>query len=141
MKRGHVLLQVLLVAFAAHGLSPESLDTWRAWMAFREFALAAQETPDSGVSVQITPDPSEGAIRLGFVRQVAESRDDWLHPVGAVVCELTFVSTAAHAAEWDAWSFEYPTFDRFVSAVEEHPAFQELIVRRPLTSAVYWQDV
>ena len=108
-------------------------------MAFREFALAVQETPDPGVSVQITPDPSEGTTRLVLMRQVVEADDDWLAPIGGVTCELTFASTAEHPSEWDAWSFDYPTFERFVNAVEEHPPFQELLVQRPLASVVYWQ--
>jgi hypothetical protein len=141
MKRVHVLFHLLLITLAARGLSPDGLDGWRGWMAFREFALSVHEAPDPGVSVQITPDPSEDAVRLVLMRQVTESRGDCLHPVGAVVCELTFAQTAEHVAEWDAWSFDYPTFERFVNAVEEHPVFQELIVRRPLASTVYWQAV
>jgi hypothetical protein len=50
------------------------------------------------------------------------------------------VSTADPPAAADQWSFDYSTFDRFVDAVEQEPLFQDLIVTRPVRSAVYWEE-
>ncbi len=36
--------------------------------------------------------------------------------------------------------FDYPHFDRFVDAVEPHPDFGDLLVDRPTTSDVHWED-
>jgi hypothetical protein len=54
MRRGQILLEMLLLALAAHGLGPTALDPWRGWVVFKEFARAAAEAPDPGVSVQVT---------------------------------------------------------------------------------------
>ncbi len=72
------------------------------------------------------------------MRQVVEPIGDWLEPVGGVVCEITFRQGVRRMPEWEAWSFEAPSFDRFVDRVEGSAAFQELAVGAPLYSSVYW---
>jgi hypothetical protein len=75
-----------------------------------------------------------------FVRQLVEPEDDWCEPVGGVVCEFTFLSGPRHVGDWEAWSFEAASFDRFVDLVEENGTFQDLVVRSPQSSAVYWLE-
>jgi hypothetical protein len=138
MRSGKLLLELLLLTLASHGLASEALDPWRGWVVFKEYVRRVAEQPDPGVSVQITPDKPEKAVSVVFVRQVVEPLDDWLHPTGGVVVEFTFPLDARQLAEWDAWSFESPNFDRFVDLVEGNEAFQDLIVSQPISSSVYW---
>jgi hypothetical protein len=56
MRRGQILLEILLLTLAAHGLNGESLDPWRGWVVFEQFTRAVAQTPDPGVSVQVTRD-------------------------------------------------------------------------------------
>jgi hypothetical protein len=56
------------------------------------------------------------------------------------VCEFTFASGPRQIREWEAWSFESASFDRFVDLVEENSSFQDLVVSRPESSAVYWLE-
>ena len=164
MRRGQLLLQLLLAILGAHQLAPSALDPWRGWLAFKEFARRTAETPDPGVSVQFTaggadgPDPS-----LVFVRQEVERDGDWLEPVAGVVCELRFSPDALRRGEgrvgrsshwapprvgaratqpraWAVWSFDFPTFERFVDAVEQRREFQDLVVQRPLWSEVSYEE-
>ena len=133
------LLSALLLTLSAHGLAPEALDPWRGWVAFKEFARAVDETPDPGVSVQFTP-ASEGAeTRLVFLRQEAEIEEGDLTPRGGIICEFTFAASG-QAPPWERWSFDHATFERFVDVVELDPSFQDLLVTRPLSSAVYWRE-
>lgn len=141
MRSGKLLLELLLLTLAGHGLSSEALDPWRGWLVFKEYVRSVAEQPDPGVSVQITADKSTGSDSLVFVRQVVEPLDDWLHPTGGVVVEFTFPRGAKHLAQWDAWSFEAPDFDRFVDLVEGNEPFQDLIVRQPQASRVYWIEI
>jgi hypothetical protein len=140
MKSGPILLNTLLLAIAAHGLSPEALTPWRGWVLFKEYARSVAESPDPGVSVQISRDDADGTVSLIFVRQVVEPAEDWLAPIGGVVCEITFQQGEKRMPESDVWSFEAPNFDRFVDIVEGSAAFQELAVTRPLASSVYWLE-
>ena len=140
MRRGQMLLEMLLLALAAHGLGAEGLDPWRGWVVFKEFARAAAEAPDPGVSVQVTADPADGTASMVFLRQVVEVTPGWLEPAGGVVCEFTFPLGPRHIRDWEAWSFEARSFDRFVDLVEESPEFQDLAVRPPIRSAVYWLE-
>ena len=140
MRRGQILLEMLLLALGAYGLGPEGLDPWRGWVIFKEFARAVAEAPDPGVSVQVTRDEAEETASLVFVRQVVEVTPGWLEPAGGVVCEFTFELGPRRLPEWEAWSFETASFDRFVDLVEENPAFQDLAVRPPIRSAVYWLE-
>jgi hypothetical protein len=133
------LLSVFLLALAVHGLSPETLDPWRGWVTFKQYARDVNEAPDPGVSVQFTREGRQNASRLIFLRQVVHAEGDWLAPVGGVVCEFAFSWAPRRGSAWDEWSFEYPSFDRFVDVVEQHPTFQDLMVRHPVWSAVYWQ--
>ena len=136
------LLSVLLLTLAAHGLAPEPLDPWRGWVAFKEYARAVHEEPDPGLSVQFTRQTEDGHSRLLFLRQAMQADSDGaLTPVGGVVCEFTFPSKQRSAPSWDRWSFDYATFERFVDIVEQEPDFQDLIVTRPLHSAVYWEEI
>lgn len=141
MRAGPTLLQTLLMAIAAHGLSADSLTPWRGWLVFKQYVRSVAEAPDPGVSVQITKDDPEADISLLFVRQVVEPLEDWLEPIGGVVCEMTFKRGRRPMPDWQAWSFEAPSFDRFVDVVEGNAAFQDLVVRRPRSSAVYWVEV
>jgi hypothetical protein len=139
------LLSVFQLTLAAHGLAAESLDPWRAWLAFKEYVRSVNETPDPGVSVQLTRERESREVRLAFVRQVVRTDDDRLAPVGGVVCELTFgwppkVPGRRTPSEWERWSFEHGSFERFVDIVEREPDFQDLIVARPVRSTVYWED-
>ena len=140
MRRGQLLLEMLLLALAAHGLGAEGLDPWRGWVVFKEFARSAAEAPDPGVSVQVTVDPAEDTVSLVLVRQVVEITPGWLEPAGGVVCEFTFARGPREWRDWEAWSFETTSFDRFVDLVEECPSFQDLAVRPAIRSAVYWLE-
>ena len=138
--RSKYLLAALLGILAARGLSPESMDAWRGWVAFKEFARQVDEFPDPGISVQIAPLGDRLPIRLFLLRQVAERENDRLEPVGGVVCEFWFAPRRHTPREWDAWSFDCADFERFVDTVEQHPIFADLLVTRPLQSAVYWEE-
>lgn len=54
IRRSQYLLMTLVSLLAARGLAPDSLDTWRAWVTFKQFARQVAEEPDPGVSVQLT---------------------------------------------------------------------------------------
>ena len=134
------LLPLFLLTLASHGLAPETLDPWRGWVAFKEYARSVAETPDPGVSVQFTNRTEEGRTRLLFLRQETVESDGSLTPVGGVVCEFTFAWRPRTAAIWDRWSFDYVSIDRFIDIVEQEPVFQDLVVTPPLRSAVYWEE-
>jgi hypothetical protein len=140
MRRGQILLEMLLLALATHGLGSEGLDPWRGWVVFKQFARAVAEAPDPGVSVQITRDEANESVSMVFVHQVVDQVEDWLEPTSGVVCEFTFPIGPRRIDEWEAWSFEAASFDRFVDLVEENSAFQDLIVSVPGSSAVYWLE-
>ena len=140
MRRGQILLELLLLALAAHGLGGEGLDPWRGWVVFKQFARAVSEAPDPGVSVQITNDEANESVSMVFVRQLVDQVDDWCEPAGGVVCEFTFASGPRRVGDWEAWSFEAASFDRFVDLVEENGSFQDLVVRSPQSSTVYWLE-
>jgi hypothetical protein len=125
------LLSIFLLTLAAHGLAPGSLDPWRGWMAFKEYARMTSEFPDPGMSVQFTPVTEDGEAQLIFLRQKLEPRKQWLAAVGGVVCELRFEPLRRDTRAWDLWSFDYSSFERFVDVVEQEPAFQDLMVKRP----------
>jgi hypothetical protein len=134
------LLAAFLGVLAARGLPAESLDPWHAWTTFKQFARTVDELPDPGVSVQIAPLGNRRPIRLYLLRQVVERRDNRLEPVGAVVCEFLFPKRRRAPSEWEAWSFDFPDFERFVDTVEQHPLFADLLITKPLMSDVYWED-
>ena len=140
MRRSSTLLPCFLGLLAARGLAPEALDTWRAWIVFKQYARAVAETPDPGVSVQIECRPGSSTAHLYFVRQVVEPDEDWLRPVGGVVCEFSFSNAPASATTFEAWSFDWRSFERFVDVVEAHPGFADLVGRRPVASTVYWEE-
>ena len=163
MRRGHLLLQLFLAILAAHALAPDALDPWRGWLAFKEFARRTPEQPDPGISVQFAPGgPDSPELSLLFLRQEVEREGDRLEPTAGVVCELRFSPEALRAERWAkrssrwrtprlaaraevprawaVWSFDFPTFERFVDAVEQQPEFQDLVVQRPLGSQVYYQE-
>jgi hypothetical protein len=140
MRRGLILLEMLLVALAAHGLGAEGLDPWRGWIVFKNFAREAAESPDPGVSVQVSSDHAEATTSLIFLRQVVEQSSARLDPVGGVVCEFTFAHTSRVPGDWEGWSIDTASFDQFVDLVEASPSFQELVVREPIRSAVYWLE-
>lgn len=141
MRRSATLLPLLLGMLSSRGLAPEALDSWRAWVLFKLYARATVETPDPGISVQIRRLPASGEACLYLVRQVVEPDPDWLHPVGGVVCELAFEDPPATATDFEVWSFDYGTFERFVDLVESHPGFADLMARRPVRSSVYWEEL
>lgn len=140
MTSGPVLLETLLLAIAAHGLTPETLMPWRGWVLFKEYVRSVAESPDPGVSVQISRDDADQTVSLIFVRQVVERVDDWLEPIGGVVCEITFEQGNKRLLEWDLWSFDSPTFERFVDVVQGSYAFDDLVGTKPLESSVYWLE-
>ena len=140
MRRATTLLAMLLGMLGARGLAAQALDSWRAWVVFKQYARVVDETPDPGVSVQIVRHHSRRAS-LFLVRQVVEPQgEDWLEPVGGVVCELTYTNPPATATNFEAWSFDSSTFEHFVDLVEQHPGFADLIARRPDRSAVHWEE-
>lgn len=134
------LLSAFLLTLSTHGLAPEALDPWRGWVVFKEFVRAVDERPDPGVSVQFTPATAESETRLVFLRQEAEIEEGDLTPQGGIICEFTF-DESGHGAPWERWSFDHGSFERFVDVVELEPGFQDLLVMRPLSSAVYWQEI
>jgi hypothetical protein len=137
--RAQYLLATLLGLLAARGLGADDLDPWRGWVVFKQFARQVAEQPDPGVSVQIAP-ADDDEIRLYFLRQVLQPAAGRLEPVGGVVCEFSFAPRWRAVSNWDAWSFDYPDFDHFVDAVEEHLAFADLVTERPIASDVRWED-
>jgi hypothetical protein len=138
--RSTYLLAALLGLIASHGMSPETLDPWRGWVTFKQFVRQVNDEPDQGISVQMIPTGDRGPIRLAFVRQVLQRVDDRMEPVGGVVCDFWFEARRQTPPSWEAWSFDSPTFERFVDLVEQHPLINELMVTRPLSSDVYWQE-
>lgn len=133
------LVAALLSILAARGLDAETLDPWRGWVAFKQFAREVSEEPDPGVSVQLFH-VADGEVRLAFVRQVLEPVGDRLEPIGGVVCDFTFALRRRPMRDWRVWSFDYASFNRFVDVVEQHPGVSDLLVTRPLDSAVYWEE-
>ncbi len=139
MHRPHYLLPMLLGLLAARGIAPDAMDPWRGWLVFKQYARIVDEVPDPGVSVQLFRHADETAS-LVFLRQVLELDGDRLEPAGGTVCEMVFPPGAASGPEWDFWSFDYSSFERFVDRVEQHPAFVDLMPRRPEWSDVYWKE-
>ena len=137
--RGKSLLATFIALLAIRGLAPEHLDPWRGWVTFKEFARQVHEAEDPGVTVQIASAGTELPVRLYFMRQVLVRVDDRLEPVGGVVCELWFAPKARPPVDWEAWSFDSATFERFIDLVEQHPAFADLLTQRPVASSVYWE--
>jgi hypothetical protein len=140
MYRASYLLQLFLSLLSARGLAAETVDAWRGWLTFKQYARIASEIPDPGISVQIVPERRSDEVRLVFLRQVVEPDGDWLEPVGGVVCELTLSEPNVRVSPFAFWSFDYGTFERFVDVVEQTPPFADLMARRPVRSAVYWED-
>jgi hypothetical protein len=140
MRSGPILLETLLLAIAAHGLTPETLTPWRGWVLFKEYVRSVAESPDPGVSVQISRNDADQTVSLFFVRQVVEQVDDWLEPIGGVVCEITFQQGKKRLLEWDLWSFDSPTFERFEVVVFSSYAFEDLVGTKPFESSVYWLE-
>ncbi len=140
MRRASALLSMLLGMLAARGLAPEALDSWRAWVVFKQYVRLVGEVPDPGVSVQVQRHGESGEASLYLVRQVVQADGHWLEPVGGVVCELIYAAPPASATEFEAWTFDSSTFEHFVDLVEQHPGFADLIARRPVRSTVYWED-
>jgi hypothetical protein len=138
--RPQFLLATLMALLAARGLSPETLDPWRGWLSFKQFAREVAEVPDHGVSVQIAPVGRSDAVRMYFLQQVLSPEGNRLKPTGGVVCEFTFPARGTRTDEWEAWSFDSSTFERFVDLVEQHPAFARLMNERPVATSVYWED-
>lgn len=134
------LLALLLSILAARGLAAESMDPWRGWVAFKEFARRTAEIPEQGVSVQVAPGDRR-SIHLFFGRQILVPKGNRLEPAGAVVCEFEFAARRRTPSRWQAWTFDCPTFEQFVDLVEQHPLFADLLVTRPLRSAVYWEEL
>jgi len=133
-----ILLQMLLVILAARGLPPDALTPWRTWVTFKHYARLVDEVPDPGVSVQLIHVPSAGESRLFLLRQAVEPCPRGLEPIGGMVCERAF-PLQRRRSDWALWSFDLPSFDRFVDLAEQTPAFTELLLMEPLRTAVYWE--
>lgn len=141
MNRPQFLLAARLSLFTNARLHPRTIDPWRGWIVFKQFARLVDEVPEPGVTVQIDEHNPDGTVRLYYMRQVVEpGDDDWLIPAGGVVCEFVFRRGAVLSRSATYWSFDYPDFQHFVDAVEQDPHFADLTVRRPLRSRVYWED-
>jgi methylase of polypeptide subunit release factors len=98
------------------------------------------EAPDPGVSVQIARDDDAGTVSLIFMRQVVEQVEDWLEPIGGVVCEITFQQGDERMLEFDVWSFDAANFDRFVDIVESSVDFEKFVLAKRQRSSVYWLE-
>lgn len=46
----------------------------------------------------------------------------------------------ARAPEWELWSFDHGTFERFVDSVEQHEEFAHLMLQCPRRTRVYWLE-
>jgi hypothetical protein len=134
------LLQMLLTILSGHGLVPEALDPWRAWVCFKQFVRVVDESPDPGVSVQLTKNRHARTVSLMLLRQAVEAEADWLEPTGGVVVELTFTEPDPQEPDQEFWSFDFGTFARFVDIVEQAPAVADRFLRSPVRTSVYWQD-
>jgi len=134
------LFQMLLTILAGRGLSQEALDPWRAWVAFKQFVRLVDESPDPGVSVQLTRNRRAKTLNLFLVRQAVEPEDDRLEPTGGVVVELTFDDQDGSGPDQEFWSFDYGSFERFVDVVEQTPEIADRFTQAPRSSEVYWED-
>jgi hypothetical protein len=139
-QRSSVLLAALLGILAAHSLDANALDPWRGWVAFKEFARQCDELPDQGISVQIATAGDHLPVHLFFIRQVLVREGDRLEPAGCVACEFVFAPRRQTPREWCEWTFDHATFERFVDVVEQNPLVADLLVTRPLSSFVYWEE-
>ena len=128
-----------IAVLAAHGLSSASLDPWRGWLAFKEYARTTSEHPDPGMSVQVSVD-GEQVTHLFLLRQSLVTDADRMNPVGGVVCEFRFANASTAHSGAAYWSFDYATFERFVDAVEQDPLVATLFVTAPAVSRVYWEE-
>jgi hypothetical protein len=135
-----LLLATLLSVLAARGLEPETLDPWRGWVAFKQFVRQVDEAPDPGVSVQINVLGDRRPVQLVFLRQILVADRTRFEPIGGIVCEFWFAPRRHTPSSFEAWSFDSPSFERFVDLVEQHPLFEDLLATRPLGSAIYWED-
>jgi hypothetical protein len=133
------LLQMLLAILGNHGLAAEALDPWRAWVIFKQYARVVDESPDPGVSVQLSRNHRDHTVSLLFVRQAVEIQEDWLDPTGGAVIEFTFEDSGRPEPHVELWSFDYGSFERFVDVVEQTPAIADRLLQAPLRSSVYWQ--
>jgi hypothetical protein len=140
MHQSSDLLVALMGMLSPHVFDDAPTDPWLGWKTFKEFARTAHEIPDPGVSVQIDPDGADDEVHLFLVRQLVAREGDQFVPTGAVVCEFVFAPRRRRPLEWREWSFEYPTFEAFVDAVEQHAVVSELLVTRPLRSFVYVKE-
>lgn len=140
MHQAGYLIQMLLTIIAGRGLAPESLDPWRAWVAFKQFARMVDEAPDPGVSVQLTRNRRARTVNLFLVRQAVEPEADRLEPTGGVVVELTFDDPGSPGPDQEFWSFDYGSFERFVDVVEQTPEIADRFTQVPRGSKVYWED-
>lgn len=139
MHQASYLLSMLLTMLAGRGLAAEALDPWRAWVIFKHYVRTVDEVPDPGVSVQLSRE-SAGTLTLDFIRQVVEPDENWLEPVGGVVVSFTFADPEQDGKWHELWSFEHRSFERFVDAVEQTPEIADLLVRRPISSRVEWEE-
>ena len=140
MHQASYLLPMLLTLLSSRGLAAESLDPWRAWVVFKQFARVVDESPDPGVSVQLYR-TSKDTTTLSFIRQVVEPEEDgWLEPVGGVCVDLAFDDTDRKESEVSLWSFDFGSFERFVDEVEQNPAIAERLVQSAVRAEVYWEE-
>jgi hypothetical protein len=140
MDRAIHLLSLLVTILASEGYEAPSIDPWHGWRAFKHFVRVVDEIPDPGVSVQIAPQP-DSSCSLFLVRQVVRPEsDDWLEPVGGVVCEFSFARARDVADHRELWSFDHESFAHFVHEVELYPPFLDLVARTPRWSSVYWAN-
>lgn len=134
------VLAALLSVLAARGLSAETLDPWRGWVAFKQFVRNVDEMPDPGISVQVNVLGDRRRIQLIYLRQLLIARGDRLEPAGGVVCEFWFAPRRGTPPSFEAWTFDSSSFERFVDLVERDPFIEDLFGTRTLASAVYWED-
>ena len=140
METAGQLLQMLLALLALNGVAPEAADPWRGWEPFKQFVRTTDEIPDPGVSVQVLRN-ADDTTSLVYLRQLLEPDGDRLEPAGGVVMEFNYNLTRADPGEWEIWTFDHSTLERFIDTVEQHDEFAQLVVKRPAWSAVYWQEV
>lgn len=128
--------------FTAAGLTPDSLEPWPAWKAFKAFAREAVEDALDDCVVQYGIYEDATGVDLAYLYLAREFSDDSNdgEPATHLVCELTFEATALPVPAGEFWTQDASSFSAFVDRVEADPGFQTLMNARPVASSVYLEE-